>query len=147
MDDEAVIDASVAVKLVIDEEHTSVSRALFVAFEDRGVARIAPPLLPFEITNALHKRVAAAEMTAQAAVQGFRSLASYKIEIYTIDALHEQALELAHRMGMGASYDAHYLALALARDCELWTADDSFFRAARQLSDKVRWLTDFNPGA
>ena len=147
MDDEAVIDASVAVKLVIDEEYTSVSRALFVAFEDRGVARIAPPLLPFEITNALHKRVASAEMTAQAAIQGFHSLASYKIEIHTIDALHEQALELAYRMGMGASYDAHYLALALARDCDLWTADGSFFRAARQLSDKVLWLADFNPGA
>lgn len=147
MDDEAVIDASVAVKLVIDEEYTSVSRALFVAFEDRGVTRLAPPLFPFEITNALHKRVAAAEMTAQAAIQGFRSLASYKIEIHTIDALHEQALELASRMGMGASYDAHYLALALARDCELWTADDSFFRAARQLSGKVRWLADFSPGA
>ena len=147
MDDEAVIDASVAVKLVIDEEYTSVSRALFVAFEDRGVARIAPPLLPFEITNALHKRVASAEMTAQAAIQGFHSLASYKIEIHTIDALHEQALELAYRMGMGASYDAHYLALALARDCDLWTADGSFFRAARQLSDKVRWLADFSPGA
>ena len=147
MDDEAVIDASVAVKLVIDEEYTSVSRALFVAFEDRGVARIAPPLLPFEITNALHKRVASAEMTAQAAIQGFHSLASYKIEIHTIDALHEQALELARRMGRGASYDSHYLALALARDCEFWTADDSFFRAARQLSDKVRWLADFSPGA
>ena len=147
MDDEAVIDASVAFKLIVREEHTDAARSLFVVLESRDVTRIAPPLFPFEITNALHKRVMDGRLTPSAALQAFRALASYEIEIHTIDALHERALELARRMGRGASYDSHYLALALARDCEFWTADDSFFRAARQLSDKVRWLADFSPGA
>ena len=146
MDDEAVIDASVAFKLIVREEHTDTARSLFVVLESRDVTRIAPPLFPFEITNALHKRVMDGRLAPSAAVQAFQALASYEIELHTIDALHERALELARRMGRGASYDSHYLALALARDCEFWTADGSFFRAARQLSGKVRWLADFNPG-
>ena len=147
MDEQAVVDASVAFKLIVEEEHTDTAEALFNEFAQRGIIRIAPQLFPFEITNALHKRVASGEMTLQAASLAFQALASYEIEIHTIEALHERALDLARRMGRGASYDSHYLALALARDCEFWTADDSFFRAARRLSDKVRWLADFGTGA
>ena len=35
------------------------------------------------------------------------------------------------------------LALAATLDCELWTADERFFRAASAVSSNVRWLGEF----
>ena len=60
---------------------------------------------------------------------------------------HDRALELASRLNQGAICDAHYLALAETLDCELWTADDKFFRAASPVAENVRWIGEFvTPG-
>ena len=40
--------------------------------------------------------------------------------------------------------DAHYLALAESVNCELWTADERFYRAASPTVDNVRWVGDFS---
>ena len=54
-------------------------------------------------------------------------------------------MELAWELHQPAAYDAHYLALAEILDCEMWTADDRFFRAASSTSGRVRRLADFRP--
>lgn len=40
----------------------------------------------------------------------------------------------------------HYLALAEALDCELWTADERFYRAASSGHTRVRWIGSFTAG-
>ena len=59
----------------------------------------------------------------------------------------EGVLTLAAELGQQAAYDAHYLALAEALNCRFWTADRPFFTAARLVTDRVRWLGDFDPDA
>ena len=108
---------------------------------------IAPPLFPFEVANALHRRVRDGELTASEATDLFGSLRPFQIRIETADSLHERALTLAAELGQQAAYDAHYLALAEAFDCRFWTADRPFFTAAQRLTDRVRWLGDFDPDA
>jgi hypothetical protein len=52
--------------------------------------------------------------------------------------LHSRALELAGRLGQGATHDSHYLALAETLECDLWTADQRFRRAAGASVTRVR---------
>ncbi len=49
-------------------------------------------------------------------------------------------MEIASELTQGAVYDSHYLALAQILDCDLWTADEKFFKIARQAADNIRWI-------
>ena len=148
MPDEAVIDASVAFKLILPEDHTATAAMLMFTLARDGVERIAPPFFPFEVTNGLYQRVLEGTLTPATAASRLHALAPFEIQLRTTDDLHDRALVLAYQLGRGSSYDSHYLALALARDCEFWTADGPFFRAAQpNFPDNIRWLGDFNPDA
>ena len=47
------------------------------------------------------------------------------IKLFGDADLHIQAVQLASRYGLLATYDAHYLALADHLEAELWTAVES----------------------
>ena len=68
------------------------------------------------------------------------SLLSSGLELHQPTHLYNRALELASRLGLGATYDSHYLALAETLGCDLWTADEKFYRAASQAARNVRWI-------
>lgn len=74
-----------------------------------------------------------------------KNLLSSSLELREALELHGRALELAHELQQGAVYDAHYLALSESLDCELWTADEKFFRAASPMAENVRWIGEFVP--
>ena len=65
---------------------------------------------------------------------------SLGVVLHETPNLHRRALELASRLKQGAVYDAHYLALAESLGCELWTADQRFYRAVSSSVDNVRWI-------
>ena len=73
------------------------------------------------------------------------TLLSSGIELREIPQIHVRALELAGELGQGAVYDSHYMALAESLGCDLWTADERFFRAATRESFAVNWIGDFEP--
>ena len=151
MDDEAVIDASVAFKLIVYEEHTREAALLMLALARVHVRVIAPPLFPFEITNGLHQRVRDGNLTPATANGLLRILDTFRIDLATSDDLRRRALEIADLLGQGSSYDSHYLALAEVRECDFWTADRRFFSATQRVvyefADRVRWLGDLDPDA
>ena len=66
-----------------------------------------------------------------------------KLELHQPPDLHVRALQLASQLKQNAAYDAHYLALAESLSCELWTADERFYRAASPSIDKVHWIGEF----
>jgi predicted nucleic acid-binding protein len=53
-----------------------------------------------------------------------------------------RALMLADTLGLSAAYDMHYLALAEAIGCELWTADAKFHRQAQPHFANVHLLDE-----
>ena len=67
-----------------------------------------------------------------------------RLELHRPPNLHARALEIASQFKQGAAYDSHYLALAEIVGCELWTADERFFRAASPSVDNLRWIGAFN---
>ncbi len=106
MSDFVVVDASVAFKWLVEEEHSDKATALARIWDDAGTRLAAPHLMPFEVTNILHRRVVRGELTVEVAVSLIRDLISVGIELHESPDLHAKALELASRLMQGATYDA-----------------------------------------
>ena len=135
-----VVDASLAFKWLVREEHTDEALTMLREWQNEDVILAAPHLLPFEVSNALHKRVTRGELSVEGAVDLIGNLLASQFELHQPWNLHGKALEIARRFRQAATYDAHYLALAESLDCELWTADEKFYRSVSQETGRVRWI-------
>ena len=140
MSNRVIVDASVAVKWLVEEADTPVARALAASWVNAGVTPTAPYLMPAEVANALHRRVVDGHLSLGTASELIETLLVSGLELLETRALHSRAIELASLFDQGAVYDVHYLALAEALECELWTADRRFHRAVGTTSDRVRWI-------
>ena len=138
-----VVDASLAVKWLVEEDDSYKAHAVLQSWVARDIARIAPHLLPFEVANALHQRVLRGELNVADSIRMMARLLASRLELHEPPGLHIRALQLASQLNQNAAYDAHYLALAETFGCELWTADERFYRAASSSIDNVRWLGEF----
>ena len=138
-----VVDASLAFKWLVEEEDSDDAESLLQSWERRGIAPIAPPFMPFEVVNALHRRVARAELTIESAVFLIGTRLIPLMQLHRSPEIHRRALELASELGQGAVYDSHYLALAEILDCEMWTADERFYRSASPVSARLHMLSEF----
>ena len=135
-----IVDASLAVKWLVREEHSDEARAISRSWANQGVRTAAPYLMPVEVANALHRRVFRGELAADDAARLLENLLASGIELREHPGIHVTALEVASELAQGAVYDSHYLALAQKLDCDLWTADENFFRIARQAAPNIRWI-------
>ncbi len=117
-----VVDASVMVKWALPEAGYEAAKAL------RHEALAAPELCYAECANALWRRSRLGEFTAEQAVELLRALQAIKLEITPMAQLAFEALTLATSLNHPV-YDCFYLAVAVARDCSLVTADTRFHKA------------------
>ena len=137
------VDASVAVKWILEEERSDRADALFDATVDAGRPIIAPPLLPLEVTNILRQRMRAQSGISLVTATGFlAAFLALPIEIHNPARLHYQARVLDDALGLPVTYDAHYLALAEHLGCELWTDDQRLMRQVANRLPFVRWIGD-----
>jgi predicted nucleic acid-binding protein len=121
-----VIDASIAVKWVVEEVGTQQALAL------RKQARlIAPELLVAECANILWKKVQRDELTRQEALLAARLLQASEVELQPMRAVLEAATRIAIELDHPA-YDCLYLALAVKNECRFVTADERFLRKLHQ---------------
>jgi len=118
-----VIDASVAIKWVVEEEDSEAAAGYL------GGAIHAPELLLVECANALTRRIRRGEATLVQARGAFNDLASLPFAFRPDRTLAGHALTLAMQLGH-AVYDCLYLALALDLDGFVITADRRFKAAA-----------------
>ena len=144
MNGHAVVDASVATKWLIDEPDTDKADALAQSWVRSGIKPVAPYLMPVEVANVLHQRVRQGRVSRQEAARLIQRLMDSGVELREPAGLHTRAIELASQLGQSAAYDAHYLALAEMIDCELWTADQRYYRAVRSAHPRARLLMTFS---
>ena len=109
----------------------------------QDVTRIAPHLKPFEVANALHRRVLRGELNVGDSTRMIARLLESRLELQPPPGLHVRALQLASQLKQNSAYDAHCLTLAESFGCELWTSDERFYRAASPSIDNVRWIGGF----
>jgi predicted nucleic acid-binding protein len=133
-----VIDASVAIKWLVEEEGSEAALAL------RETDRLlAPDLLAAECANILWKKARRGELTIDEALFAARLLERAEIELLPTRALLHRATEIAVGLDHPA-YDCFYLALAEANDCRFVTADAGFFRKVGRdavLEDRIVGLS------
>jgi len=140
-----VVDASIAIKWVLQEPDSDVAHALLTEWIEEGTAILAPALLAYEITNSLYRKSLKGEISLDKARLGIRKILSTGLEVdFTEDpSFNIKAMELANQFNLSATYDTHYLALAEREGCELWTADTKMGRVVRGKLDWVHWLEEY----
>jgi predicted nucleic acid-binding protein len=111
-----VIDASIAVKWVVEEAGTE--KALILR---RRAKLIAPELLIAECANILWKKCQRDELSKEQSFLAAELLQAADIEFLPTRLLLEAATRIAIELDHPA-YDCLYLALASERDCRLVTA-------------------------
>jgi predicted nucleic acid-binding protein len=121
-----VIDASIAVKWLIEEDGTPLALAL-----RRRVRPIAPDLLTAECANILWKKVRRGELSQEEALLAARLLQAMEIELAPTHSLLEAATRIAIELDHPA-YDCLYLAVAAHRSCRFVTADQRLLRKLRE---------------
>ena len=136
----AVIDASLAVMWAVPENYSARALLLAETWSKEEARLLAPCLLLTEVTNALYKRILRKEMDLPLALEALEVILAFGIEIHEEAGLHALSLELSLQLGQPATYDAHYLALALKHDCPLWTGDRRFYNAAKKIFPQVHWV-------
>jgi len=138
-----VVDANVVAKWFVPERLSDL--AVRLLDEDHELA--APDLLWPELGNVLGKKSRAAELTARDAGRIVQALERMPLTVFPSRLVLEAALEIALGTGRTVS-DCVYLALAVALECRLITADERLVNALADtpFAANVTWL-DKLPGA
>jgi predicted nucleic acid-binding protein len=121
------VDASVAVKWVLEEQQSAIAERLYYSYRDEGI--IAPSLMPIEVTNAVWRRVNRGLLTPQRGQEALDRFLRLEVDVSTASRMHQIAFGLAERFQRPTVYDMHYVALAQLADCDLWTADLNLLNA------------------
>lgn len=137
---EVVVDASLALKWVVEEPYSGEARSLLAAWGNHRRKLLAPALFLYEVANALAKRIQRREFTLEQAKERLRFFLESGPLLQQIFAVHPRALELMERFGLPTAYDAHYIALAESRRCECWTADERLWNTVKKELPWVRWI-------
>ena len=121
-----VIDASVAIKWVVDEADSDVAVEVL-----ESCSLASPDLLIAECANILWKKVRRGELRADEAITAAEILQQGDIEIlptrHLMDVATRLAIDLDH-----AAYDCIYLMLAMGNGWPFVTADDRLRRKLAQ---------------
>ena len=141
-----VVDASIAVKWILNEPDSSTAMTILTDWTDREDFEVlAPTLLAYEVTNTLHRHIRKGVLPFDDAKRGLTEIIFKVIDFkFSRNAsLNIRSMELARQFGLPAAYDAYYLAFAEYKGCELWTADTRLWNSIRGKLAWVRWMDDY----
>ena len=130
MNEPFVLDASVALSWVFNEESNSFTEHILKSLESAHA--VVPALWPFEVINTLITAERQGRVTIAQQAEFLEKLRALPIEIERRPAtwLAQQILPLA-RMYKLSAYDAAYLELAIREGLPLATLDKDLIRAAK----------------
>ena len=137
-----VIDASVAVKWFLPENHSSEALLIRDKFVDGECKLIAPDLMLSELANVLWKRRESIDEAT--ALDIIRDLLALGVGLVP----SEQIIVRAYRLASGHNrtvYDSMYLALAESRNCDMVTADERLFHAVERHLPFIHLLGEWEP--
>lgn len=139
IDDVVVVDASLALKWVLEEEDSPVAKSLLQKWTGDDVEIIAPALFAYEVTSILYRRAVTNKLSYDDASEGLKKLFAMGVilEFSDYEQRSIQAMTFARQFGLPAAYDAQYISLAFHEDCQYWTADVKLWNAVQ---GKLNWV-------
>lgn len=132
------VDASLIAGIVLDEPLGVRALQLLASWIDADL--IAPDLWAYEVVAITHKAVRRGALPAEQRSRILRSFFAFRVALLRPSGLHELAGELAAAMGLPATYDAHYLALAQREGIEFWTGDEKLYNTVHKTLPWVHWV-------
>lgn len=137
---EYVVDASVGIKLFVDEPGSAAAVTLFAQLAADPPARLyVPDLFYVECANILWKYVGRYAYPQADAARAVQNLHALQLAVIATRHLMEDAWPIAVDHNVTA-YDACYVALARALNVPLVTADDRLAQAMRGTAYRVERL-------
>ncbi|WP_135257325.1 type II toxin-antitoxin system VapC family toxin [Thermus caldilimi] len=125
-----VLDASFLVRLLLAESEETPAVQHYREWKAKELEMALPSLALYEAANALYRYARAGETTLGEAQTLWRQALRLGFRYFQEPWIHTRALELGHELGLGAVYDAHYLALAEGLAAPFWTADRRLYQKA-----------------
>ncbi|MGH2561354.1 MAG: type II toxin-antitoxin system VapC family toxin [Thermomicrobiales bacterium] len=141
---DVIVDTSLAVKWVLPESDSDVALELAARWRWGRRNIIVPAWFACEVANVFFQRIRQRSITLADAQDLLIEIMVAVRPVAVSIIVGSRALDIAHSLGQRASYDAYYLALAEHLDCELWTADERFWRAAQPAFPRIRWVGEID---
>jgi predicted nucleic acid-binding protein len=134
-----VVDASVAAKWYLEEEHTEAALCVL----NNGNSLHAPDFLLLEMDSVLWKNIRCGNIAGSDGDDIRAALRACSIQYHRFDVLRDQAYSIARRTGCTV-YDCLYVALAADLGEKLVTADRRLCGrlAGGPFTDHVLWVED-----
>ncbi len=138
-----IVDASVAIKLFIEQQESDQAEALFEKLSIEPVAQLyVPELFYAECANVLWQYVRRVNYPATEAQASLARLKSLSLQTVAISDLVTEALAIAINHNISA-YDACYVALSERLNLPLVTADQKLIRVLSSTEYQIYSLTIF----
>ena len=134
-----VVDASVAAKWFLDEEHCMLAREVL----EPGRRLHVPDYFLLEMDSVFCKRTRSCDMTPGEALDARALLRQLPLALHPFAALQDSAFEIANRTRQ-TSYDCLYVALAIQLGARVVTADRRLCNglAVTPYTEFVLWVED-----
>lgn len=134
-----VLDASLALKLVLPDPVRDRVRSLVSGLMDEGRELGAPSLWAYKITSTFCKAVHFGHLTLEEGRRALGQLMRLDVRLIPPDeAQNHRAFAWTLQWGRAAAYYSYYLTLAEELQCVFWTADRKLVNAVDQ--PWVHWL-------
>lgn len=144
---QVTIDASLAITWILAEQpHLSRTTALLAEWVRRRIRLIVPGWFGCEVANVLYQRVHGGSLSMADAQANLTAIFAAVTVVDVEPETAVRAIAIAAEIGEKATHDAQYLALAELLDCQLWTADQRFWNAARSRFPRLQWIGAYQPG-
>jgi len=134
-----VVDASVAVKWVVEEIHFQSARRLLA----KSYELLVPYFFFAEVANVFWKRVNRRENSADDAKLALEAIKAQPLQVYSARVLMVDAFDMAIQT-QRAVYACVYLTLAVKHKGQMVTADQKLFNALQNssLAAYLHWVED-----
>ncbi len=129
-----VIDASVAARFVLKEEHHKQTESVLTDYKESNIELIAPPIILNEVGNAIRKACVRGLIGEDEAKDGYSNFINLGLTLIPTgpDDLRE-ILKTAIEKRV-SFYDAEYLYTSIKVGAPLLTADDALLKIANEAS-------------
>lgn len=118
-----VVDASFALKVVLNEADSPRARSLWQAWTLARETILAPPLFLPEMFSGVRRAAYRGLLSQPDADNAYYAVTRLPVTISQPATLYDEAWSLARRFNRPTVYDCCYLALASLTGSDFWTAD------------------------